>query len=244
MELNRDSIERRDFPTARRGYDREAVDRHLEEVAASAEELRQAREAAPLASEASDNVRAIVKAAESSANELRERAGAEAAAHLRQVEEVTGNMLRRSQLLQKELDRLVEDLRAAATSIVGEMRGGAASLRSELQALREELPLATADGAEVLFTETGERVDRAHEPLSPEPGGLREERTEPMEAGEDDGQALPAAAEEDAPAWPEPAPDKPSLVIDQPPGEPAAAGPEEAEEQRRRKAIPIRGRPS
>jgi DivIVA domain-containing protein len=42
VELDRHSIERKDFPAARRGYDPDEVDRHLREIADAVDELRRA----------------------------------------------------------------------------------------------------------------------------------------------------------------------------------------------------------
>src|SRR5512144_1396701 len=66
MALDRDDIERRDFPTARRGYDPEAVDAHLRGVADEFERLGRPAPAPPqpgLAAGASEQVRAILEAA-------------------------------------------------------------------------------------------------------------------------------------------------------------------------------------
>src|SRR5204863_344228 len=76
MALERQDIEKRDFPVGRRGYDPDAVDRHLRWVADEVEALRAELEAAAsrkgdsLAAAASDQVGAIVEAAvaESSAD--------------------------------------------------------------------------------------------------------------------------------------------------------------------------------
>jgi DivIVA domain-containing protein len=84
VSLDRQSIEKKDFPIARRGYDPDAVDAHLEQLAAEVERLqRQAASAAAqapagssapapsspasIAVAASESVRAIVEAAETSA---------------------------------------------------------------------------------------------------------------------------------------------------------------------------------
>ena len=40
MELDRKKIQRRDFPTARRGYDPDEVNAHLAEIADAVEEMR------------------------------------------------------------------------------------------------------------------------------------------------------------------------------------------------------------
>ena len=70
MALDRQDIERRDFPIGRRGYEPEAVDAHLRRVAEDLDELRQADRpsTASLASSAADQVRSIVEAAETTAS--------------------------------------------------------------------------------------------------------------------------------------------------------------------------------
>jgi len=42
VELDRQAIERRDFPIGRRGYDTATVDAHLRELASQVEELQRA----------------------------------------------------------------------------------------------------------------------------------------------------------------------------------------------------------
>ncbi|HUE25502.1 MAG TPA: DivIVA domain-containing protein, partial [Solirubrobacteraceae bacterium] len=73
MALDRESIEKQDFPMSRRGYDPEAVDAHLSAVAAEVEELSRTvrRGGSTLAGAASDQVRAIVEAAEATAAQIR-----------------------------------------------------------------------------------------------------------------------------------------------------------------------------
>jgi DivIVA domain-containing protein len=113
--VDRDSIERRDFPVGRRGYDQGAVDEHLRRVADEMESLRAAPpKAAPaLSAGASEQVRAILEAAEAGAAELRAEAGREAGEHVARVQEAAGGMLSRLDELEGELDGLLERLRAS-----------------------------------------------------------------------------------------------------------------------------------
>src|SRR5918999_6081578 len=70
MALDRQSIEKRDFPIGRRGYEPEAVDEHLARLADEMEQIQrsaQRRSGATLAQAASEQVRSIVEAAEQSA---------------------------------------------------------------------------------------------------------------------------------------------------------------------------------
>jgi DivIVA domain-containing protein len=121
--VDRDEIERRDFPSVRRGYDPAAVDVHLRRVADEFEVLgRDAADrprAASLSGDASERVRAILEAAEASAQQLREDAGREASGHVERVGDAAQGMLDQLDRLQSELDRLLGGLKATAESLTG-----------------------------------------------------------------------------------------------------------------------------
>ena len=125
MALERNDIERSDFPTARRGYDRAAVDAHLHKVAEQLDELsrRNAKPADTLATGASEHVRQIVAAAEASAAEikaeaereakaLRDTATAEGRDHVARVSEEARALTDGMGAIEAELRRLVEGLEA------------------------------------------------------------------------------------------------------------------------------------
>lgn len=113
--MDREAIERRDFPVGRRGYDQDAVDAHLRRVADELESLRgrtpPAPPASPLAAGASKQVRLILEAAEAGAAELRADAGRRAGEHVARVQEAAGGMLSRLDELERELGTLLEALR-------------------------------------------------------------------------------------------------------------------------------------
>jgi DivIVA domain-containing protein len=113
--VDRDAIERRDFPVGRRGYDQEAVDSHLRHVADEFEALRGRAPAgpapSPLAAGASEQVRLILEAAETSAAELRADAGREAGDHVARVKDAAGGMVSRLDALERELGGLLDALR-------------------------------------------------------------------------------------------------------------------------------------
>jgi DivIVA domain-containing protein len=113
--VDRDAIERRDFPVGRRGYDQEAVDAHLRRVADEFDDLRgrtpTAPPVSPLAAGASEQVRLILEAAEASAAELRADAGRQASDHVAQVKDAAGGMLSRLDELEHELGNLLDALR-------------------------------------------------------------------------------------------------------------------------------------
>jgi DivIVA domain-containing protein len=111
--VDRDEIERRDFPSARRGYDRDAVDAHLRQVA----DMVTRERPASLAEGTSAQVRSIIEAAEAGARELREQAGREATGHVARVEESANDLLQKLERLHGELDRLLGGLTTTAASL-------------------------------------------------------------------------------------------------------------------------------
>jgi DivIVA domain-containing protein len=142
MALDRQTIERKDFPIGRRGYEPEAVDEHLARIAEELESLQrqaQRRSGASLAQAASEQVRAIVEAAEQSAAAIerdaeeqaaRIRSEAEAEAqrtdqeavqrsreHVAKVSEQTALMLQRVDAMESELGALVDSLRTGANRL-------------------------------------------------------------------------------------------------------------------------------
>jgi DivIVA domain-containing protein len=125
--LDRKDIEKKDFPTARRGYAQDAVDAHLRVLADEVEALKKEADAKPaqesMASGASEQVRAIVEAAESSAagikaqaeleaRTLREDATAEGREHVARVSTVSDALAERVQEMEAELKRLTDGLAA------------------------------------------------------------------------------------------------------------------------------------
>jgi len=119
--MDRDAIERRDFPVGRRGYDPAAVDAHLREVADQLEALRDrpppAAAPASLSAGTSEHVRSILEAAEASATELRADAGRQASGHVARVEQATGGMLEQLDRLESELATLLESLRRSGEQL-------------------------------------------------------------------------------------------------------------------------------
>lgn len=119
--MDRDEIERQDFPAARRGYDAAAVHDHLRRVADEFEALAGRPRAASLAEGTSTQVRAILEAAESSAQQLRDDAGREASDHVERVGEAAKELLAKLDRMQAELDRLLGGLKSTAESLAGSL---------------------------------------------------------------------------------------------------------------------------
>lgn len=146
MALDRQSIEKRDFPIGRRGYDPAAVDAHLTEIATQVEELRLSarRHNESLASSASEQVRAIVEAAEASAAEILRQAEAEAREiraeaaqeaqsqrtdattqardYVGRVSESTTVMLQRLNAMESELSGLIDGLRTGSNRLNADLQ--------------------------------------------------------------------------------------------------------------------------
>jgi DivIVA domain-containing protein len=137
--LDRQSIEKKDFPIGRRGYDPEAVDEHLSSIAEQVDDLRSnmRRRSESLAETAAEQVRAIVEASESSANQIRadaekdareirrearseakltrEEATAQAGQYVANVSTTTSAMVERLDAVEQELGGLIESLRTSVT---------------------------------------------------------------------------------------------------------------------------------
>ena len=147
MDLDRQAIERRDFPIGRRGYDPAAVDAHLRALAVEFEELKRAsaegaREPS-LATTAASQVQNILRAAETaaadiesqaaqSASDTREEADRAAAqtradavrraqAHVAAVAQATSVLLERVATMDGEVSSLLESLRAGAGRLASDL---------------------------------------------------------------------------------------------------------------------------
>jgi len=159
--VDREGIERHNFPTGRRGYEREAVDAHLRRVADEFEALRdraqQLPTPPPLSAGTSEQVRVILEAAERSAADLRAKAAEEAGAHVTRVGDAAQDMLARLGDLERELGGLMEALRRGGdrlTEGLAELQAQAAGAAPE-PAIAPAEPLAGANGD---ADETGARL--------------------------------------------------------------------------------------
>ena len=217
LELQRSYIERRDFPPARRGYDPDEVDRHLQAVAAAVEQLKAGAQAQPtVAGAAATRVQAIVEAAERSATEIEEQARAEAqksraeaeraareareqadsqaAEHVERAQALADGLAERAQQLETQVDQLLDQLSSAVGGVVDSLRGGAENLRGELTSMRHELgAVRQARGQAVSVEQPTEQFT----PPDVEPGAEPEVAPEPepvADAGPPD--AEPAVIED------------------------------------------------
>jgi DivIVA domain-containing protein len=146
LALDRQTIEKRDFPIGRRGYEPEAVDAHLARLADQIDEIQRSSgqtSRASLAATASAQVQAIVEAAETSAasiesearddaarirkeanqeaDQTRDQAVSESQDHVGKVREATTHMLSRVDAMEGELGALIESLRTGANRLSADL---------------------------------------------------------------------------------------------------------------------------
>jgi vacuolar-type H+-ATPase subunit H len=225
LALDRQDIEKRDFPIGRRGYETEAVDAHLRVIAVEIESFKQ-QQAAPaqgaesLATVASEQVRAIVEAAETSAagikrdaedeartirqdaadeaERTRSEAASQAREHVAKVSEGTAVMLQRVDAMESELGALVESLRTGANRLTADL----ALLQGDMGELR-----ATGAGAEqvemapeapVSEPEPVAEAPSAEPAIVPRPEVAAEPDVEPEPEVEPEAESEPEADQETA----------------------------------------------
>ena len=253
--MDRQSIERRDFPIARRGYEIEAVDAHLALLADEYDDI--ARRGRPstgggLASSAADQVRMIVEAAEQSAADIereaqlearqlrqdareeaervRGDAGRQARDHVTRVAEVARGLLDRVEAMDRELAGLLDGLRAGTQRLAADL----SLLQTSVGDVRE---VTTAPG-------TGLAPGAARP--EPEGGAAASGRLEPdgeaagLGRSEPDGRAARSATEAEGAATP-------ATGVDGGPsagGDGSVAGDDSSEQHGARAAAtePLRGR--
>jgi DivIVA domain-containing protein len=188
VELDRQGIERRDFPIARRGYDPASVDAHLRAIAAEVEELRRelgSRGRDSLAATAGTQVQGILEAAQATAETIereaaeqahqtrsaadadakqtRDQAVARAQQHVAAVSQATEALLARVGALDGETRALAESLRSGA----GRLAGDLAAVEGEMEALYD----AAAGGSGASASAAVLSLGVADEPVAaPEPG--------------------------------------------------------------------------
>jgi hypothetical protein len=146
VELDRQSIEKRDFPIGRRGYDPAAVDAHLRALATEVEELRRVlehRAGETLGSTAGTQVQGILEAAEATAADIERKAAEDARltraqadsdakrtradavqraqTHVAAVAKATSVLSERVESLDGETGTLVDSLRAGASRLAADL---------------------------------------------------------------------------------------------------------------------------
>jgi hypothetical protein len=187
VDIDRQAIERRDFPIARRGYEPAAVDAHLRSLASEIEELQRERTdggPASLASTAGTQVQSILAAAEAAAADIeqqardsarttreeadrdaastREQAIAQARGQVAFVANATAVLLERVNTMDGEVSALVESLRAGANRL-------AADLAAVETNMGELYDAASGQGAGVVHALSPELPRQPSIPTPPSP---------------------------------------------------------------------------
>ena len=198
LELDRQSIQKKDFPIGRRGYDADAVDAHLAHVAGYVDDLRRVAQQPPseqapseqpqqpvsLATAAAMQVQAIVEAAESTAADIRrqaqedaQRTDQEAADAAQQTRDqavgraqahVDGVAKAASVMLQR-VAAMESELGALIESLKSELGALTQSLHTGTDRLTADLTLLSGNMAE-LYDASGAPSSQAPAQLPPEPG--------------------------------------------------------------------------
>jgi DivIVA domain-containing protein len=205
VELDRQAIERRDFPIGRRGYDRAAVDAHLRTLAAEFEELQRAaaggRADLSLASTAGTQVKTILEAAEQAAAEI-ERTAQESARQLRDAANQEAERTR-DEALQKARAHVAAVAQVAATllervgSMDSEVNALISSLRSGAGRLAADLTAVEAGMGEMYGAASGRSAAAEPQPSSATRAAATPKET--SESAPDSAMASPVAAQAQPP---------------------------------------------
>src|SRR3954447_24685486 len=183
MALDRQSIEKRDFPIGRRGYEPEAVDAHLARIAEEVDELQRSvrsggAAAAPapkstpasIAQAASEQVRSIVEAAESSAAAIEQGAQDEAARIRSDAEsdarQTRDDAVQRSQQHVGQVGAATKQMLQRVEAMESELNGLVESLRTGANRLTTDLSLLEG-GMGDLYDAAGRGDDGAMPPAPP-----------------------------------------------------------------------------
>jgi DivIVA domain-containing protein len=185
--LDRQSIEKQDFPVGRRGYDPEAVDAHLRSLADQVEKLNSSGGSGEsVATSAGEQVRAIVEAAETTAAQIRadaEReakkiladarrelrsartaASAEAGQHVAKISQSAASMLERIDAMEQEANSLLASLRTGADRLGADLRLLEGNLADVKAAIAPDDP-EEEDEPEVVVAAVVTEEDEAEEEL-------------------------------------------------------------------------------
>jgi DivIVA domain-containing protein len=206
--LDRQSIEKKDFPVGRRGYDPEAVDAHLSALAEEVAEFKRSarRRSDTLATSASDQVRLIVEAAENSAADIqrdaetdardirdeanreaqssREQATEQAREYVGRVSESTSSMLERLTAMESELGSLIDSLRTGGNRLSADLHLLEGNL-TEVKGVVTPRPQFEPEVAEEPPPPAPEPEPAAEAPPEPEHAAAAEAPAEPELVAED-----------------------------------------------------------
>jgi hypothetical protein len=193
VSLDRDDIVRDDFPTARRGYDPEAVRTHLRSIADAVRE----RASTPLAETAADRVGSIIEAAEKQAAEIEAEARSEAERIVSAARREASEQVDRAQ---GAVSRLVDH--------ADELRSAVGRLGSDIASQVGQAPAGTPRAE----TPAPPEID-PQPPVVPEPTPPLDPEPTPPQTPEP---APPLTPEPTPPQTPEPQPPGPQIAAGSP----------------------------
>jgi hypothetical protein len=188
VDLDGASIEKRDFPVARRGYEPAAVDAHLRSVAIAVAELdAKARQGESVGAAAATQVQGILDAAEAAAAQILGDAKAQAAHAVQEAE--LGAQRTRSEAIAAAQAHLAAVGEAAATlrgrveSMDGDLHGLAETLRVGGAKLAQEISAVDRDMAALYDAASGRRpaAQAQHQPAPTGGLPLPSEPPEPLD---------------------------------------------------------------
>jgi cell division septum initiation protein DivIVA len=220
--MDRQAIERRDFPIVRRGYEPAAVDAHLRALAGEIEELSRGLaggEQPSLAAAASTQVQSILHAAETAAADIerealqhaaevrgdadreaqqtREQAIAKSRSHVAAVAQATATLLERVEAVDREVSALLEGLRGGAERLAGDLAAADAQMAALYDAASgRPAPAGAREPArQVRATAQPRQPEPSSRPASPAPEPAPAPAAEPAPARSRPQDEPPASAE-------------------------------------------------
>lgn len=203
--LDPESIEKRDFPRIRRGYEPEAVDAHLAALAREVQSLQrsvQRHASGPFAEAAAERVRAILNVAEASAKDL-DRAAEEQAAQLNTEAERAAARTREEAISQagdfvSRLSTAASAALAQVDAVERELAGFFETVRQRANRLATDLSVLESD-LDALYDAAGARRSSSAEEVAAEVVEEPEPKPAPApgaERGPDEIEAPAATADE------------------------------------------------
>jgi DivIVA domain-containing protein len=181
-----DSVRAAEFPVVLRGYEREAVDRYIAELAALIERLesRQARESVVQRAleEVGEETSAILKQAHETADDITARSRSQAEDRMEVARQEAEAITREAKLEATELKRETEGLQVERANIVEELRRFAADALALADATTERLDPAPpeSDLDATLESDVDATLERAVD------GSVPERVDSPYDGAEDD----------------------------------------------------------
>ncbi len=180
--MNPDEIARTDFPSSRRGYDRDAVDAPLKRLAEMISDLERGAGAgaSSVAGSAGEKVTEILSVAEAKAAEIEEEARRRSEAIVADAREEARSQVERAQGAVSGLVRQADELRERVGDLGRELTGSAAAPQAEVNPEPAVVPEPTVPQPEVDPTPTIV-PEPAPEPMpEPSPDPAPEPGPEPM----------------------------------------------------------------